>query len=458
MTRLAERGQSLVRGQVRRRRPGQLQLRPGEVALVVRHGLSAQPAIGRGGSPIDLIPGRRLGWAAPVPRWGEPVVGSRGQQERDGVGACDTETVAFGSDRPALEHGPQTGHVAQARCSLGTIVKLARHHEAVLALGDSREALGTVQSDTKGQSPRLVAREPDDQHLSWCAGDDLSREPYAARPVRDPRHPTAQVELPAVPLDARLWGVDVEPQVTQGLVATERDSGATPRARARALAHQCGPRQVLGGALLAGHEQAPYLGQGLGRGGVVRILRAAGPHAVLVELDALVADPAEHHASKTAIADREGIDPGGIGRRLRVLASLAGSVGRAPVPQHQPFGRPRRLTDELPRALGRRARRSLICHHVACFRIGVHTPSPGGRWAQERRHGDQPHDNRGARRASPVLPHRAPPRPAIARRPPSRPREPSRAAPSVRRRGTAPSVAAGRQAPWPRTATSRPAP
>ena len=59
----------------------------------------------------------------------------------------------------------------------------------------------------------------------------------------------------------------------------------------------------------SGRDQRSHAGQRLARGGVRRVVRAAGPQRVLVQLEPFVLDAAEHHGPEPPVANRERFDP-----------------------------------------------------------------------------------------------------------------------------------------------------
>src|SRR5437868_459197 len=60
---------------------------------------------------------------------------------------------------------------------------------------------------------------------------------------------------------------------------------------------------------LSREQQAPDLGHGLARGRIHTIAALARPDGVLVQLNMLVGDLAEHHGAEAAVADRHRLHP-----------------------------------------------------------------------------------------------------------------------------------------------------
>ena len=98
-------------------------------------------------------------------------------------------------------------------------------------------------------------------------------------------------------------------------------------------------------------QQTPDLGQRVLRVRIDRVVRAACPQRVFVELQPFMHDAAEHHRAEPPIADRKRANPLGIGALSRRRNQRM--VGcRLPVPETEGGGRLRRLPDQLRRGRG----------------------------------------------------------------------------------------------------------
>ena len=246
--------QSLVGRQRPRlcRRASQVQGHAIEQPLVIGDVVRFQPLVGRlRRDGEDLFqPG--------MGRFSEPTLvvvvhvrGAGGKKNRQRIDAGETDGAAVHRERAALVQHQHLRFIIQ------TVAKRTGGGEFVVR-GNGLGVVRVDQADDATVPAGLVRREPQYHHLGRVAAKIFALKRRAAAAVRH-----AMQRLPDVQLAAIVRGADVaqlDVQIAQRLI----------------------------------------------RAGVF-VAVAAGPQAVLIELDSLGMDAAENHAADVAVADRQGI-------------------------------------------------------------------------------------------------------------------------------------------------------
>ena len=127
------------------------------------------------------------------------------------------------------------------------------------------------------------------------AGDHFARVADVADLVAHAGHGVAEVQLAPV-VASEVAVLEREPDVA------ERQVGLGEGAHESA-------RGLVGGRVVAGQREATHVGEGRLRAGRVPAARSARPQRVVVDLEPLDADVAEHHRAKASVADRQCLDP-----------------------------------------------------------------------------------------------------------------------------------------------------
>jgi hypothetical protein len=155
-----------------------------------------------------------------------------------------------------------------------------------------------VQGHREAELRRPIGAQTHHDLLVGRAREGLAREGRVADPVADADHGAVEVQLAPVVREL-VVAVHEEPQVAERLVGLQ--VARTP--------HELPVGQVLRLLVAPFAQELPHLGQVRERLRVDGVVRPAGPERVLVELDPLRGDAAEHHASQPAVADRQRFHP-----------------------------------------------------------------------------------------------------------------------------------------------------
>jgi len=279
------------------------------------------------------------------------VVGGGGSDEqRHRVGPLDAQRAVLGRNGAALGDGLQARLKRHALVRLALVGRAAQH-EAVLPEGRHIAVLGPRHADAEGQAAGLIAGQPHDEHLVGGTGEHLAGERGVA--AAEGRARDGRIEIEVAPVVAHLGDLaEVEPQVAEGLVAPGCDAGA----------HDLALHEGLALGVLAVEDELAGLLDRVPGALAIALDGMASPQGVLVELDVLAADAAEHHGAQPPVADGQGLGP---------LAC------RLAIPQRQlALGR-RRLADEgrVGRASGvLRALRVVLGHLLSLGSVGVRGP------------------------------------------------------------------------------------
>ena len=130
------------------------------------------------------------------------------------------------------------------------------------------------------------------------ADEHFARVPHVVDAVAQTGHRRVDVELETV-VGRRAFVLERHPEIAQRLIGLEPER----------LPHRVflGNRVGLHGH--AGEQQAANFREVLQRVGVVRVARSAHPQRVLVQLNPLGGDVAEHHRTEAAVAERQRLVP-----------------------------------------------------------------------------------------------------------------------------------------------------
>ena len=294
-----------------------------------------------------------------------------------------TASPAGAAGSPARDHAdarfePQrAGHGTAVGGGASAIAVDAAHDEiAVRGRFDGR-ALRRLHPRLERDLSRTAGGQPHDDDLVGRAREHLARERHAAAGEGHVGRCRRQIEIASVVLDRiDLWKRQRE--IADRLVRHLRER----------LRHHLRVDELRRLGVLALGEQAPDFGQRVFRVRIHRIVRPARPQRVLVQLQPLVDDAAEHHRAEPAVANWKGANPlGGAGlatlpRRIQRQQRMIG--GRRAIPEAERrrgrrrfAGQPRRgwrLRRRDDDARGERATETGACERPAQPAPGAHLP------------------------------------------------------------------------------------
>src|SRR5438067_9847920 len=183
----------------------------------------------------------------------------------------------------------------------------AREGKPIFANGGSLEVCGAVDTRREIECAGTLRCELDDDHLVRAGSENLAGVGGAVVAEGGAGDGRVEVELVAVVVD-----FSVGCEATRGEVEVEIAEGLVTRHAARD-GHHVAESEGFGFGDLAGEEELADLRDSFACLRVVAVADIAVPDGLLVELDALQRWVAEDHCAETAVADGEGVGPGGGG-------------------------------------------------------------------------------------------------------------------------------------------------
>lgn len=225
-----------------------------------------------------------------------------GDVERGFAGAIKDEFLTDGAERAAnmadagLSTKPGAG-LGFSGLPLAVWQGLAFEYQQVVAGG--RGGVGfAAEAGAKGELAGLIGPDAQGDQLGRVTGEDFAGEVCVLRAVAGGVDGGGEVEFALVTGDLIVAG-EVEMEVAEGLIGRH-----AARLRDDVPFGKC-----FGFADLAGPKQTAHFGKGAGSVGVEAIDLAAGPDAVVIQLQPFVGSAAEDHGAQAAIADGKRFGP-----------------------------------------------------------------------------------------------------------------------------------------------------
>ena len=300
-----EAAHALVGRQVGFGRSAEVERHAAEQALVFRGMRSEQLVVGlaRGGREGFAV--QRVGVAADVVVAAE--TGGRGDEDECRAGAAHVQLLAVGAQRTAVDDHLGAGLKRErARDVLGRTVATLQD-EQVVALGAALGLLVALRTERESETALVGAvrrggRDADHDHLVHRTREHLAHVDGAHVAGTDGEGGSCDrgVEIKFAPVGGRRFSAgESEHQVADGLVGHLPDRSG----------HELRLREFLRRLVVAVRDQPAHLGQ-VGQGlRVGRIVGAAGPESVLIELEPFLVNAAKDHGAQTAVAYGQRLDP-----------------------------------------------------------------------------------------------------------------------------------------------------
>ena len=271
-------------------------------AEVQIHAPEKPPVLGDVRLPDTCIGfGRDIGEPAPAAFGGvvaleirimQAIIRAGGEEQRDRVGAFHAQAFRRGAHPSALGASFEAAFENYPNAS-----GLPAQHDAVARTLRLRGRF-PLERDGERRPARLIRRNSHNHRLGWGRGEDLARVPHAVHAVFGAGDSGIEVEFAPVVL-GRAAVAKIQEQIGERLI---RRPPGLPR-RVPGAAEFVGLRE------LAVEQQRAHLGDDVARFGAVLFRVMAGPHAMLVELKALVLYAAKHHGADAAISHGQRFGP-----------------------------------------------------------------------------------------------------------------------------------------------------
>ena len=227
------------------------------------------------------------------------VAGGRGDQERGGIGVVYGEADLFPAEICPPEANTRTRAWNFSAPAIPCAAPFdAAHNKRVRGFGFDRGLLRRFHAGGERDISRLVGRQTQHDDLIDRAGKYLAGEFHSIGCVGYACHGGVQVQVAAIIFHPFFRG-KCQKQIADSLI----------RHLSQRLGHHFLADKPVRLAVFARKDQGARLGQCRQCVGVVRIIRAAGPQRVFVELYAFFFQSAENHRPQPAVADRQGFDP-----------------------------------------------------------------------------------------------------------------------------------------------------
>ena len=270
---------------------------------------------------LEVILGQETRIAADV---FETLVTGRGRDHQyGGIRVRDRDLPGGGAGFSTGSHHSGPGLKLQRPLDAIGVAIDAAEHERVGSLVGAGGSLRGLEARGKRHLSRSVRADAYHDHLIHRTGEKFAGVFYARDRVTHACDGGIEIQVPAI-ISHRIGFGEIQEQITHRLV----------RHLAARLGDHLLVHEVVGLTILARKDQAASLRQGGQRFGVIRIVRAAAPKRIFIELQDFLADAPEDHRAQPAVADGQRFGPGFRGlpipqtQRLRRCLGLPGEFRR----------------------------------------------------------------------------------------------------------------------------------